>query len=120
MRPIVFAVGLLLAACGASDPLPAPEGVAPLGAAPSAAPASSAPIVLEEPPPLPDAPVDEAPAASIPDGPPAMLVFEVEPLGRFEVITWAEAERRATERIGPDSYQSELGRLRADVLRRSR
>jgi hypothetical protein len=119
MRTLLFPIALLLAACGASDPLPAPEGVAPLGTAPTVAPAP-APIVLEAPPERPEAPVEEAAATPTVDAPAAMLVFEVEPLGRFEVITWAEAERRATERIGPDTFQSELGRLRADVLRRAR
>jgi hypothetical protein len=119
MRTLLVSVGLLLAACGASDPLPAPDGVAPLGPAPTVAPAP-APIVLEAPPERPETPAVEAPATAIEDKPAAMLVFEVEPLGRFEVITWAEAERRATERIGPDTFQSELGRLRADVLRRAR
>jgi len=117
MRPIVFAFGLLLAACGASDPLPAPEGVAPLASAPTVAHAPAT-VVLEAPPERPAEPAVAAPAPA--DVPAAMLVFEVEPLGRFEVITWAEAERRAAERIGPDSFQSELARLRTDVFGRRR
>lgn len=117
MRRSLLAASLALTACGLNDPVPAPEGVSPLASAPVVA-TTPEPTVLQAPPELPDEapPVVLAPVA----GPAPKTVFEIQPLGRFEVITWAEAERQAVAKIGPDNFQSELNRLRADILGRRR
>jgi len=119
MKTILGLLGLLLLlvpACGGEAAAPPIEGVSPDAQLPSAQ-AAEAPLVLEaptEPAPEPE----ETPAP--PAGPPPKISFEIGDLGRFEVITWAEAERLAAAKVGPDTFQTEANRLRAEILGRRR
>ncbi|MBL8861062.1 MAG: hypothetical protein JNK02_03540 [Planctomycetes bacterium] len=119
MRTTVHAaLGLalvLLAACGEA-PKTEPVGLGPEGL-PSPLPSQPRPADLAEPGADRPAPgPGEAPAGAQT----AQIVFEIEPLGRFEVVSWAEALRRAEGRITAGNAQDELRRLRQDLLGRRR
>jgi len=115
MRRVVGVAALLLSACGSGEPPPAVTGISPGDVAP-AAPEPARPLVLEAPaePSSPPAEATTAPVAV------TRTVFEVDPLGRFEVVTWEEAGRRAEARIAAGNLQAEWNRLRAEIQGRRR
>ncbi len=117
MRSMLLLAVLLIPACG-GDPSEQPvDGVSPDATSIRSAPVAEEPLVLEAPA-EPVAELEKTPTA--PEGPPTKISFEIAELGRFEVITWAEAERRATAKVGPDTFQTEVNRLRAEILGRRR
>jgi len=116
MRLFAFTACILFVACDGSEP------AAPSGVAPNASPSSStdtrpavelsAPLEATPQPTIETTPAVVAPAPKI--------TFEIEPLGRFEVITWDEAARRAEQNITPETAQATLRTLRQDLLGRRR
>lgn len=115
MRRCLGVAALLLSACGGGEPPPTVTGISPGDAAPTA-PEAARPLVLEAPAEVPSAPTEAAPAPAAV----TKTVFEVDPLGRFEVVTWEEAARRAETRIAAGNLQAEWNRLRAGIQGRRR
>lgn len=115
MKLVVLTACLLLAACDGAEPTTPPSGVAPDSSA-TAATVTRPAVELSEPLEPTPAPTPE-PAALAPVRSPT-IVFEIEPFGRFEVITWDEAARRAEQKITPETAQASLRALRQDLFGR--
>jgi hypothetical protein len=116
MRSRFLVITLAVAGCGREEPAHGPAGLAPEAAA-QARPIQEAPVALERPAAAPAKPPAEAPAPAPAKG---TIVFEVAPLGRFEVITWEAAARQAEQRIAAEQAPGELRRLRLDIQGRAR
>lgn len=116
MRHILVAAALGLSACWGAEPPPPTTGISPGDPVP-ASPEAARPLVLEAPAEIPSAPADAVPPPTVAA---ARTVFEVDPLGRFEVVTWEEAARRAEARITAGNLQTEVNRLRVEILGRRR
>ncbi len=118
MKRALLLVCVAVGACGSEEPTPTPEPVSPRATLPMA---EVEPRVLELAEPAAAEPVaPDAAAAVTPEVPQATIAFEIESIGQFEVVTWAEAERRAAAKIEADSFQSEMTRLRIDIANRRR
>lgn len=117
MRSVLLLALLLVPACSGDANERPIEGVSPDATSVRPAPAAGAPLVLEAPT---EPALEPEPAPTEPVGPPPNISFQIPELGQFEVITWAEAERRAVAKVGPDTFQTEANRLRAEILGRRR
>ncbi len=117
MKFVLLTMCLLLAGCDGAEPATPSSGVAP-DSAPRSSTVTRPAVELSEPlEPTPTETSEPAPAAPIPA---PRIAFEIEPLGRFEVITWDEAARRAELRVTPETAQATLRGLRQDLLGRRR
>lgn len=116
MKSLTVLLALTCAACTPDSPAPDVAGISPDRAAPTQ-PAPRAEVELS-------APAAQAPTPATTEAvvvaPSAKIVFEIAPYGRFEVVTWAEAARRAEAQITRENGQAELRRLRQDLLGRRR
>ncbi len=121
MRCVLLIAALLAGGCRPDGPAAEPAGIAPDRPIGKPAPGpAEAPLAAPSPAPAPPSAQATAPEVAVATQPPARLVFEVEPLGRFEVITWPEAARQAEARITDENAAAEMQRLRQAVFGRRR
>lgn len=117
MKFLALTACFVLAACGEAEPVAPPSGVAP-DSSPKISTVTRPAVELSEP--IEPTPAPTTEPIPVTTAPAPKIAFEIDPLGRFEVITWDEAARRAEQKITVDTAMATLRALRQDVLGRRR
>lgn len=112
---ILFALLAFVSCSDETPPLPS-AGVGPDSTRAPVAPKSSVDLVE----PIESVPLEIVEPTPVVASAAPKIQFEIDPLGRFEVITWEEALRRAESKITAQTAEPALRALRQDILGRKR